>query len=225
MKSSVLVIALAAPIICILLLSLFVDYVNVSLSPRADGGSTNRTIQWEEGRAAPTMGDKILMSNGTNEDNRQRAIFIPFPHNTLGSGIDMECRWETKALHAGDAANYDSTQRAAFAEGVCVPPRLNASLHVFSSVEARECLRFRRVIISGDSYMKQLFVGLADILLSKKLSRDYQMIGRVNRSKVVASANLWLNKRRERDKYFPFVEYRCEEACYGYITPFSKKMF
>ncbi|KAL3800413.1 hypothetical protein ACHAW5_009091 [Stephanodiscus triporus] len=206
MKYPVLVLALAAPIICILLLSLFFDYVN-----------------WEEGRAAPTMGDEIIiMSNDTNDYNRRRAIFIPFPHNTLGSGVDMECRWETKALREGDAAKYDSTQRAAFAEGVCVPPRLNSSLRVFSSAEARECLRFRRVIISGDSYMKQLFVGLADILLSTKLSRDYQMVGSSNRSKVVASANHYLTERRRRDNTVAVVGagVHIEGAALGEIKKF-----
>ena len=79
--------------------------------------------------------------------------FIPFPHNTLGSGVDVQCQWETTSL--ADTTEYDSTQRAAFTEGVCIPHRLKSSIHVFSSDEAKECLQSRRVIISGDSYMKQ----------------------------------------------------------------------
>ena len=82
---------------------------------------------------------------------------------------------------AGD--DSDSTQRAAFAEGICVPPRLNASIHVFSSAEAKECLRSRRMIISGDSFMKQQFIGLADILLSKKLNGDKEPSTRSTRAR------------------------------------------
>ncbi len=94
----------------------------------------------------------------------------------MGSGVDMECRWETKIIAGDDTTNFVSIQRAAFAAGVCIPPRLNASIHVFSSSEARECSRSKRVIISGDSFMKQLFIGLTDILLPKKVNGDKQSL-------------------------------------------------
>ena len=89
----------------------------------------------------------------TDDDKASRVRFIPFPHNTLGSGVDMQCQWETKRI--ADTAKYDSTQLAAFREGICIPHRLKSSIHVFSSNEAKECLQSRQVIISGDSYMKQ----------------------------------------------------------------------
>ena len=88
-----------------------------------------------------------------DDDKASRVRFIPFPHNTLGSGVDMQCQWETKRI--ADTAKYDSTQLAAFLEGICIPHRLKSSIHVFSSNEAKECLQSRQVIISGDSYMKQ----------------------------------------------------------------------
>jgi hypothetical protein len=72
------------------------------------------------------------------------------------------------------------------------------------------------MIISGDSFMKQLFIGLADILLSKKLNGDKEIIDKVNKSAVVASVNRWLAGRRNKDASFPHVEYRCEMECYGY---------
>jgi hypothetical protein len=149
---------------------------------------------------------------------------VPVPHNTLGGGIDMECKWETRILPPENDTliTYDTVQRDAYAEGICVPPTLNASLHVYSSFQAKECLSSRTVIISGDSYMKQLFVGLADILLSKKLHRDTQMIRSFNRSRVVASANYWLARRHEEDEYFPNVQYHCEKECYGKILPFGR---
>ena len=241
MKLSSVVIAIVA--ISALLFFLFllsslglVDYASiVALSPRVGiRGSGNITMPpWEEEEeeeeltAFTTIWEEANSSRtDVGEDAatsaRRPVSFVPFPYNTLGSGIDMKCAWETRILPAGN--NYDLTQRAAFAEGICVPPHLNASIHVFSSAEAKECLRSRRVIISGDSYMKQLFVGLADILLSKKLNGDKEIIGSVKRSAVVASTNRWLAERRNRDASFPHVEYRCEMECYGYDenAPFGK---
>jgi len=184
-----------------------------------EGGLTASTTIREKTNTSRTD-DAVGEDAATSVSVRRRpgVSFVPFPHNTLGSGIDMECAWETRPipLAAGDVHEYDPTQRAAFDEGICVPPILNASIHVYSSSEAKECLRYRRVIISGDSYMKQLFVGLADILLSKKLNGDKEIIGRDRRSAVVASANFWLAGRRNKDASFPHVEYRCEVECYGY---------
>jgi len=171
--------------------------------------------------------DTVVVNNTSASRIRQRrVIFIPFPHNTLGSGADMECKWETITLppYDNNITTYDSTQLAAFAEGVCIPPFLNASIHVFSSNEARSCLRSKRVIISGDSYMKQLFIGIADILLGKKVHGDMEIMGAENRSHVVATTNYWLAQRYESTNFsFPKVEYTCEESCYGrYLAPFSK---
>ena len=239
MKSSSVVIAIVA-ISALVLLTRFrlVNYSNIfdPSSPRVGNtsgiGSGNTTMPiWEEEEeeeltASTTIREETNSSRtdvvgedaATSVRRRPAVSFVPFPHNTLGSGIDMECAWETRPilLAAGDEHEYDSTQRAAFDEGICVPPILNASIHVYSSSEAKECLRYRRVIISGDSYMKQLFIGLADILLSKKLNGDREIIGRAKRSAVVASANRWLAGRRNKDASFPHVEYRCEMECYGY---------
>jgi len=247
MKSSsvvIAIVAISAPLLFLFLLTRIrlVNYANIVdlSSPRVgitigSGGGNITMPPWEEEEeeeeeeeltASTTIGEESNSSRtdvvgedaATSVRRRPAVSFVPFPHNTLGSSIDMECAWETRPilLAAGDEHEYDSTQRAAFDEGICVSERLNASIRVYSSSEARECLRHRRVIISGDSYMKQLFVGLADILLSKKLNGDREIIGRANRSAVVASANRWLAGRRNKDASFPHVEYRCEMECYGY---------
>jgi hypothetical protein len=171
-------------------------------------------------------------SSATSRIHRQRrVIFIPFPHNTLGGGTDMECKWETLITPPSNnnknniTTKYDSTQLSAFAEGVCIPSHINSSIHVFSSNEARTCLQSKKVIISGDSYMKQLFIGLADILLGKKVHGNKEIIGAENRSHIVATTNYWLTRRYESstNASFPKVEYTCEESCYGrYLAPFSQ---
>ena len=252
---------MSVTIVIVILVSLlstyFVDYS--SLAPSFHGNTGSRSSISNGTTTTTTIGDErnINRTHQRNEEiddedignlarrrkrrrrRRRVASFVPFPHNTLGSGIDVECEWETRISPPNDDIDYDeddieddegdagagivhdTIQRDAFAEGICVPPPLNASLHVYSSYEARECLASRGVIISGDSYMKQLFVGLADVLLSTKLNGDAQMIGSVKRSAVVASANRLLASRHEEDASFPIVEYRCEEECYGYTLPFG----
>jgi hypothetical protein len=60
-------------------------------------------------------------SSATSRIHRQRrVIFIPFPHNTLGGGTDMECKWETLITPPSNnnknniTTKYDSTQLSAF---------------------------------------------------------------------------------------------------------------
>jgi hypothetical protein len=120
----------------------------------------------------------------------------------------------------------DFTQRNAYTEGVCIPPTLNNTLHIFSSAEAIECLssdvqkRDIRLILSGDSYMKQLYIGLADILLSKHISDGIEIKGRIQRSQVLYITQRKMNNRHRRsNSTFPFVQYRCEEECYGRDHP------
>jgi hypothetical protein len=151
---------------------------------------------------------------------QRRVRFIPYPHKTLGSGASVQCQWETRRV--GGARRLDFTQRNAYTEGVCIPPTLNNTLHIFSSAEAIECLssdvqnRDIRVILSGDSYMKHLFIGLADILLSTHISDDIEMKDSLIRSKVLTAAQeLMDNRHRQSNSTFPFVQYRCEEECYG----------
>jgi hypothetical protein len=115
----------------------------------------------------------------------------------------------------------DFTQRNAYTEGVCIPPTLKNTLHIFSSAEAIECLspavqkRDIRVMLSGDSYMKQLYIGLSDILLSKQSSGAKEIRNSVERQKVLLNAEHWMDNRRRSNSSFPFVQYRCGEECYG----------
>jgi len=156
---------------------------------------------------------------------RQRRVrFIPYPHKTLGSGAAVQCQWETRRFTNASASSalLDFTQRNAYTEGVCIPPTLNNTLHIFSSAEAIECLssdvqkRDIRLILSCDSYMKQLYIGLADILLSKHNSGGKEIKDSSMRSKVLATAQHWMdNRHRKKNSTFPFVKYRCEEECYG----------
>ena len=140
--------------------------------------------------------------------------FIPYPHKTLGSGNAMKCNWTTIPLNdTNNTYDYDFTQQKAFSEGVCIPQ--NISIHIFSSNEAKECLSSKRIIIAGDSYNKQLFIGLADILLSKHIQNGKEILDGTYRKTVTALTNSVLAKRYKNDPSFPNVQYKCESKCYG----------
>lgn len=161
----------------------------------------------------------------TSNNNHRRVRFIPFPHQTLGSGDSIPCQWGTgqhiMTTNMSSTSILDFTQQNAYKEGVRIPPPLNNTLHIFSSAEAIESLsspsqkRDIRVILSGDSYMKHLFIGLADILLSQHVSDGKEMTKKVERNKVLSAAQNLTDRHRDRNATFPFVQYRCEEECYG----------
>lgn len=179
-----------------------------------------------------------LMSVAQNENRitsnqrlQQRSIrFIPYPYKTLGSGSSLQCQWETRPLPNSNTSNVaylDFTQQNAYTQGICIPPTLNGTLHIFSSEEAIECLssqvqnRNIKLMISGDSYMKQLTIGLADILLSKHIRDDKELLAAGPRDEVLSVAHGEMEKRRneEVNPTFPFVRY-VGQQCYG-NTPLS----
>ena len=161
----------------------------------------------------------LSLSLDTATAHQRKVRFIPYPHKTLGSGASMQCQWETRPIT--NASTLDFTQQSAYTEGMCIPSTLYDTLHIFSSEEAVECLsseiqnRDIRVILSCDSYMKQMYIGLADILMSKHISDDKEIMDNVERSKMLSTARYWVKKRHEINATFPFVQFHCVEECYG----------
>lgn len=153
--------------------------------------------------------------------------FIPYPHKTLGSGIDLQCQWETRPVAqdnnlSEETSSLDFTQRNAYTEGICIPPSLNDTLHIFSTAEAVECLssgvqhRDIKLLISGDSYMKQLYIGLVDILLSKPINNDEEIMGAKHRDKFINIAQAEMEKYglEKNESIFPYVDFTGQQ-CYG----------
>jgi hypothetical protein len=123
----------------------------------------------------------------------------------------------------------DVIQSAAFAEGICVPggTRSPGDLHVFSAIEARECLSPTAqnasisVVIAGDSYNKQLFIGLGDILLARP-SND-QIVGSKQRKENLKQTKNAIEARRREDPSFPNVKFVCFPDCHGsHRVPFQE---
>ena len=115
-----------------------------------------------------------------NNTVKRTIRFIPYPHRNLGSGASSRCTWIARnaddanddvvsQLLGDDAHSPDKMQRMLLEETICVPDseRRLAQLHLFSAVEARQCLSNITLAVTGDSYNRQLFIGLGEILLSK----------------------------------------------------------
>ena len=63
----------------------------------------------------------------------------------------------------------DLVQEQALSEGVCLPMHkpIADRFHLFSTEQARQCLSHQTVIVSGDSFAHELYIGLGDVLLGK----------------------------------------------------------
>jgi hypothetical protein len=140
-------------------------------------------------------------------------------------------------------APLDVIQTAAIREGICVPnaksPTSSATsavqawdnLHVFSAMEARRCLAYapsrdrsrrRRLLITGDSYTRQLFIGIHDIVMAQP-SNEEILDGSQRRrmtldireklvQRFVESTN---PKKGSSPSTFPEIDFVCFDECYG----------
>mmetsp|Transcript_15449 Transcript_15449/g.25334 ORF Transcript_15449/g.25334 Transcript_15449/m.25334 type:complete len:375 (-) Transcript_15449:2659-3783(-) len=189
-------------------------------------------ISWSSSSAKWFFGALIILSfplirnfriNLSSEDDEQplhqRSVrFIPYPHKTLGSGTSLQCQWETRP--AATESYLDFTQQNAYTEGVCIPPTLNETLHIFSTEEAIECLSSRlqnrdiKLMLAGDSYMMNLAIGLFDILLSKHITGDEELLESASCRVMLSSAHNELDKRRTENATLPNVHFFGSQ-CYG----------
>ena len=108
------------------------------------------------------------------------ARFVPFPHREIGIGKDAICLWSSKdsldrgdkavtSLLGSDLSSPDQIQTKLLQDTICIPeaPTETAKLHLFSSAEARQCLANVTLLVSGDSYSRNMFIGLSEILLAE----------------------------------------------------------
>ena len=200
--------------------------------------SNEQTLAKMNGRHDNSRGGHGLLERN---ETGSRVQFVPHPHRILGSSGQVQCQWETRST--ANASKMDFTQSNAFNEGVCIPPALEKTIHVFSSAEAIECLstavqkREIRLIFSGDSYMKQLYIGMVDILLSKHVNVSVpcvswqcrflwrntpgiktEMTNAQERNEFVSVARQLVRKRLGApNSTFPEVQYLCEHECYGKV--------
>ena len=142
------------------------------------------------GKLAPSAAASHDSTGTTSSSVR----FVPFPHNRLGYGMDAACDWKALGLSDPLAQSLlgrnsvtppDAIQRAALKHSICIPRNetLRSRLHLFSTKEAKQCLANVTLMIAGDSYNKQLFIGLADILVGDPTNQNIP--GSQRRTKIV----------------------------------------
>jgi hypothetical protein len=147
---------------------------------------------------------KSFHRHNTSNKHPARVRFVPFPHNNLGFGSDASCNWtvidyrntndsmlqsllgSSQDSTSSIQAPPDSIQRGSLQDGICIPRNKTAAskLHLFSTQEAKACLYNVDLLIAGDSYNMQLFIGLVDILTSSVSSREIP--GWIKRRKILA---------------------------------------
>jgi hypothetical protein len=146
---------------------------------------------------------KSVTNETSNKHPLLRARFVPFPHNNIGFGSDVSCNWTVidyrntndpmlqslLGYSSQDSTSIqappDSIQKGALKDGICIPRNktVASKLHLFSTQEAKTCLYNVTLLISGDSYNMQLFIGLVDILTSS-LSR-HEIVGGTQRREIL----------------------------------------
>jgi len=89
--------------------------------------------------SAPVLSEAEVEPTTSKQHLQRRSVrFIPYPHRTLGSGASLQCQWETRPILRNNNTSLDFTQQNAYTEGICIPPTLIETLHIFSSEEAIE---------------------------------------------------------------------------------------
>jgi hypothetical protein len=163
---------------------------------------------------------------------RKKVKFVPFPHKYIGVGDqDAACKWSThptikeRDSLLGMYTVPDAIQMAAMSEGICLPVKETTKLHVFSSAEAIECLspssqsKSIRLLVAGDSYTKQLFIGLGDILMARH--ENIEIFNAKERRARWSQTKKALKEHRQKNSSFPDVQFVCDKDCYGKKQPFS----
>ena len=92
--------------------------------------------------------------------------WVTYPHRKVIDGVlsETSLQWKTGETIIG----MDVVQQRSMTEGYLAVPRHT----IFSASEARSCLRNKRVAFIGDSYIRILMTGLADVILGDPSSKE-----------------------------------------------------
>ena len=119
-------------------------------------------------------------------------------------------QWGTAAHLLGRSdCHADRIQEAALRDGMYWSGEVP---RVYSTDEARECLRGKRVVFSGDSYCKQHFIGLVEALTGEPADEEIHNSSR--RNIVLSQYQLVASRLQEQGID---LSWQCNEAtsCYG----------
>lgn len=119
-----------------------------------------------------------------------------------------EGRW----LTAPAAEAVDAVQQHALSEGFYVDTAEGTSPRLFSSEQARACLAGKSIAVSGDSYTKQLAIGLIEVLTGKLTNSVIRNARKRQRAleAALATAASDLTPRGIN------ISFPCMKPCYGW---------
>ena len=139
----------------------------------------------------------------TTTTESPQARFVPFPHRPIGVGKDASCRWMARDAHDGKdemvqqllspsdkgPVSPDYIQETMLHDSVCVPESEEEAnkLHLFSTDEAKKCLEDVSIVVAGDSYARNLYIGLSEILLGQVSNEE--ILSGTDRKHVLAQYN------------------------------------
>lgn len=141
-------------------------------------------------------------------DKSIKIFMVQYPGLKKYNGFLPHGKW-LSGIYPKDmiGRNIDFIQDRARKDGYYVVYNNNnkpIDIHIFSTYEAAECLRNKRIIIVGDSYMKQMYIGAVDIMLQNPSNtiieggRFREIISRqaakfLSKSKAIKSRNIHLS--------------------------------
>lgn len=140
--------------------------------------------------------------------------FVPYPHQRIFDGYLEEGVWV-----AGDLSfmaerlnqnfdSLDSIQSNAIKDGIFFPSQRDfPKFHIFSASEAGSCFEGKNIFVSGDSYMMQMFIGLADILLNRPHNEEIK--NGKHREDILVSSEESLKLLFGKKTSVKFLYYQC----------------
>lgn len=149
--------------------------------------------------------------------------FVDWPHIPVFTGNLAFGEWIAGTFKSRNdsfvlGSKRDKIQHHAFTEGIFYPRMNRANFRIFSTNEARQCLSGKKVYILGDSYMKQMFIGLADILLGDP--SNFQLTSWSVRERIYKSIN---QRLKEAFNGTFALDYKFENLCHADLFTFEQK--
>lgn len=135
-------------------------------------------------------------------------LLISHRSKNAGEAKNYKATWATAAI----PSSGDIIQKAARSEGMFFEGG-KPSPEPFSSFQAKRCLLGKKVIFAGDSYNKQAFIGLVDILTG--IHSNQEILDGHQRMKQL-HATIEIVKKKLRPKGID-LEWVCskQDECYG----------
>ena len=161
-----------------------------------------------------------LISSSKIQKYEENSIqFVKYPHLKIYDGYQSNGTWIagdistiSKNLRLFDVKHVDEIQQSYIDGGIFFSSLKNTPhLHLFSSKEAITCLTGKKIIITGDSYMIQTYIGLSEIIFDQPVNKEI-MNGKERHLIFQETEKLFISKFGEDNVPVNFLYYHCHLA-------------